>query len=415
MSEGSYRRGRYLVSLVLFLLSPLPGVAREDTARKAVAPRFDVRDLGGFGGSFVRASGIGPGGTVVGQAEVVRRNRSLIGGNSAPAGAVSYFDPDASFGRFIGFITNTPRHLQDSFAPDWDGYGRRIGNYLVPTTTTARRQPFLFSGGRAVILPTPGTGFATAVNARGDVVGSAEFSPVGRNVTAFLYRADTRKIKPLGTFGGSNSVAYDINARSQVVGDAEQRGDVPRAFLWDGGSLRDLGTLGGSRGHARAINESGQVVGWAEDSRYRERPVSWDSDGAIRELETPAGAASAHALALNESGFAVGRAFRANGEPYPVLWDRRGRVLSLGGQFVLTGEALGVNRFCEVVGEMRTLSGQPRAFLWRGSRLYDLNGCAPANSGWTLQRAVAIGPDGSVTGWGAYKGQTRAFLMTPVR
>ena len=47
--------------------------------------------------------------------------------------------------------------------------------------------------------------------------------------------------------------------------------------------------------------------------------------------------------------------------------------------------------------------------------MQDLNDMLPAGSGWELEIARAINASGRIVGTGRYKGQQRAFLMTPPR
>ena len=53
------------------------------------------------------------------------------------------------------------------------------------------------------------------------------------------------------------------------------------------------------------------------------------------------------------------------------------------------------------------------AALWVGGMVYDLNRLIPKRSGWTLEQAAAINSRGQIVGTGLYKGQPRAFLLTP--
>ena len=63
------------------------------------------------------------------------------------------------------------------------------------------------------------------------------------------------KVTYLGTLGGTETGALDINDSGQVVGSALTAGGTYHAFLWQDGTMTDLGTFGGSLSAAFAINE----------------------------------------------------------------------------------------------------------------------------------------------------------------
>jgi len=153
----------------------------------------------------------------------------------------------------------------------------------------------------------------------------------------------------------------------------------PHAILDDPiEGMIDLGTLGGLTSEARAISAAGHVAGLSDTG-----------------VLNPA----------VDDGF-VARAF---------LWNK-GRMTDLG---VLPGlvesQARGVNSAGVVVGRCTgaTFESTPRAFVWTGGVMSDLNALIPAGSGWTLENANAINDAGRIVGSGLRGGKTRAFLLIP--
>jgi probable HAF family extracellular repeat protein len=110
-----------------------------------------------------------------------------------------------------------------------------------------------------------GGGEAVAINDNNMVVGTAINSD--GHWEAFLWTADTGMVG-LGSLGGNESWATDINNRGQVVGWSDKFVRFSRvAFLWQDGQMFDLNQItdGADGKHwlqrANAINDAGHIVG----------------------------------------------------------------------------------------------------------------------------------------------------------
>jgi probable HAF family extracellular repeat protein len=92
-------------------------------------------------------------------------------------------------------------------------------------------------------------------------------------------------LKDLGTFGGSNGQANDINDAGEVVGGADGPNGF-RAFLWKNRVKKDLRTLD-NNSQAWYVNSKTQVVGASGTIRT----FLWQNGGPMLDLNklVPAG------------------------------------------------------------------------------------------------------------------------------
>lgn len=210
--------------------------------------------------------------------------------------------------------------------------------------------------------------------------------------------------------GDRCSMAWDANARGQIVGESYAP-EQPRPVLWDGGSILDLTPPGYQFGRATGIADSGEfIVGtvWNTPGGNTEGfAVVWDSFVTIGTL--PSGSFS-ELCAANNVGEAVGL---ADGEGYvnALRYDNRGLV-SIDPLLGETEARLAdLNDHGVAVG-----SSGDRAVVAFADELIDLHDLLESDSkdAWTLTEAVGINNAGQIVGHGLNpEGRHVAFLLTP--
>jgi len=218
----------------------------------------------------------------------------------------------------------------------------------------------------------------------------------------------------LGTLGGLNAQAFDINEAGQVVGYAATPTSQGHAFLWQNGLMTDLGTLGGNYSQANALNESGQVVGSSKVTNTTSDAFRWQA-GLISSLALANGAT---AVGNNDWGQIVG--YYVNDNYRAFLWDD-GVVTNLGSlaptidggalayDINNAGQVVGTSHSNEVVPELGSLY---HAFVWQNGVMTDL-GVLPGD---TESGAIAINTSGQIVGVSdivdpfTYQRTARSFL-----
>ena len=87
---------------------------------------------------------------------------------------------------------------------------------------------------------------------------------------------------PMRSHGAVPSTTIGQVAGAAFTSDAESR-----TFSWQSSTgMRSIGTLGGSDATASDINDSGQVVGWSLDGSGERRAYLWSVDGEMQDLNS---------------------------------------------------------------------------------------------------------------------------------
>jgi probable HAF family extracellular repeat protein len=226
---------------------------------------------------------------------------------------------------------------------------------------------------------------ATLINESGQVVGHSYTSSAPGACASSGYALTTGSfiwdevhgMKNIGGFGGTCTLAQDLNNQGQVVGESRLRGDkIVHPFLWNRETgIKALRTLGGNFGNALAINESGEAAGLAylkKDTTFH--ATLWRHVGQVTDLGTVGNDPCSFAYGLNDESQVVGLSSPSDCVYFDVS----------------------------------------RPFLWERGSMVDLNSLIPKNSPLQLVYAFTINHRGEIAGNGLdASSKLHSFLLIP--
>jgi probable HAF family extracellular repeat protein len=163
-----------------------------------------------------------------------------------------------------------------------------------------------------------GFGNSTAISPSGEVVGGATLpGDVAEHAFAWT-RANG--ITDLGTLGGTDSQAIDVNSHGDVAGYADLDGTTSHAFFWSPESgMVDIGSFGGQASHAIGISEDGMVAGEADGADGQPHPFVWTAASGIIDIASP-GFGNAGVEGLSDSDLVVGAFVAPDGAQRVFTW-----------------------------------------------------------------------------------------------
>jgi probable HAF family extracellular repeat protein len=151
------------------------------------------------------------------------------------------------------------------------------------------------------------------------------------NIRAMFY--DGTSVQDIGTLGGSQAYAFDLNNAGQVVGSSALPGDPPfsHAYLWSRATgMIDLGTLSGNRSGAVAINNRGQVAGSSGSSNSFPHAFRWSPPFGLEDIGLFPGGDFTSATDISDTGLVTGWGSTANGDGHAFAWTRKTGLVDLG-------------------------------------------------------------------------------------
>ena len=273
------------------------------------------------------------------------------------------------------------------------------------------------------VLPGGSNSFPFGINTWGWVIGASEdgvIDPGTGNPEVFAVLWRDSQVINLGTFGGNESTASDVNDLGQIAGFSANTVPDPfslfgyatqtRPFLWQHGVMRELDTLGGPDGAAYLINELGQIVGqFTLDSNPNPttgfpstHSILWEPNGKPVDLGT-LGGTSVIPWYINNRGQVVGQANLPGDSTYHAYsWDK-GVLTDIGTLGGNLSVAFNVNDAGEVVGRADVPGSQTHhAFLWKHGVMTDLGTTAgdPCATAFFVNSLGQIVGDGGPCGVG---------------
>ena len=251
------------------------------------------------------------------------------------------------------------------------------------------------------------------VNDRLTIVGTLQAAQDLRFTHAFKW--SDNKLEILDSLGGPYSSAFAINAAGDVVGSAETKSGQKHAVLWRTKQPRDLGLLAqGDYSSARDINDKNDIVGEANlIPNGKPQAFFWHA-GKMQQLPDLPGGTLCSAQAINKHGAIIGSCDLHNsGTQHGVIW-RNGSIEDLGtlGDEDAPTTALDINDLGQIVGNTSE-DDKLRAFLWENGKIINLNKLIAPDSGWTLLVASRINDNGEIIGRGYFHRTIHAFMLQP--
>lgn len=405
---------------------------------------YKLVDLGTLGGAQSTVAGAGgPAlnnqGTLVGCADTSAADPDYPNFNPflSPFGADPFIVHTFKFknGKVtdMGALPGANSSCEDSVTDGGLIVGGSENGLIDPLTGLPAMEAVAWHHGQVTNLGTFGGNgsFAIGANDRGQVVGAAAntvpdpfsiFFGWATQTRAFLWM-QSQGLQDLGTLGGPDAFAANINDRGQIFG-ASYTSDVPNpltgippidAFLYEKGKMTDIPNgFGGTIVNPLGANNRGELIGNASFAdEVTSHPFLW-RQGKFIDLGT-FGGTFGDANSINDGGTVTGHAANPDNSVHGFLW-KKGVLTDIG---TVDGDdcsvGFSINSANQIVGQSFACNGSiSHAFLWENGKIVDLNRLISHRSHMKLQVASNINNRGEIAGFGVLpNGDQHAFLLVP--
>jgi probable HAF family extracellular repeat protein len=180
------------------------------------------------------------------------------------------------------------------------------------------------------------------------------------------YRIVSITVADLGTLGGPESIAHDVNNAGVIVGESDTAAGVRHAFAQSAGPMIDIGATMGGTNWAYGINNSNHVVG---ARLLGPQTLGFRRIGAVVEfLRDPAylGEVNTFAYAISDTGRIVGHSRIPFAEARARLWTNPTTFYDLPPPAATARDtfAYDINSSDVVVGYDRSGTGRMKRWQW---------------------------------------------------
>jgi len=291
---------------------------------------------------------------------------------------------------------------------------------------------FVFDGTHFILIGFP-SGISRSdllgINGNGEAAGKS--GTVYENGQAILWTPGgppPRRLRSLGTLGGSRSAATSINDLRQVVGWSKLPGDTAsRAFLWQNDQMSALPVLGGDQAQAAWINNAGQIVGSSTTGTdgLQQFAVLWEN-GTVHRLPPEHPGLNNIANHIHDNGDIAGSVGLPRGSSFTrraAVWRNRQLFLQLGtladgtpAEDFASSWAACINARGEIVGMSVNAQSALVPFIWRDGRMTQLDELMPAPWIAVFVGSGCINDAGQIAVSAVVPGESgqHALLLTPI-